>query len=111
MTTGFPGGRPGLLRPVDKPRRGPLGVRSMRVGHVLGLRRGLAIVPTGVGGEPPVLDVDFHGRRPASRTLDGTERAIAPGRHPALSRLIPPYPGSFFLFARKHRPAAVSGGG
>ena len=64
--------------------------------------------PIGSGySGPAVADgrvfVSDWAEDPASRTLDGTERAIAPGGippYPAISRVV-------FLFARKHRLSGI----
>ena len=59
----LPGGGPSLFCPADEPRRRPLGMRPVRAGHVLGLRRRRAVVPAAVRGDPPAREVDLDRRR------------------------------------------------
>ena len=58
------GGRPGLGSPFGDPRRGPLGVAPVGLGHVR--RVGGVPVPdvrAGMGGNPPRVAEDLHSRR------------------------------------------------
>src|SRR5258708_24782196 len=52
-------GRSCLLRPVDEPRRRPLGVGAMRARHVLALGRWLVVVAPTVGIESLALVEDL----------------------------------------------------